>query len=288
MIHSMTGYASAELEHAGMRIFWELRTVNHRYLELTYKLPERFRYLEPALRNRTAERIKRGKLDAMLTVKPASSESGALELDLDLLKKLLTASEVVESYMPQPAPFSAWELLRWPGLLEPRQVAADELESAVVTGLDQTLCDLAETRRREGAQLTTTIQARLLQLRTLVANTRSRVPYLRAALRERLLLRLQELEVDYDANRLEQELLYFAQKADVAEEMDRLAAHLEEMGRILQQQDPVGRRIDFLLQEMNREANTLGSKSQDLTTTQSSIEMKVLIEQIREQAQNIE
>lgn len=288
MIRSMTGYASAAVDLTGYCLSWELRSVNHRYLEIALRLPEKFRPLEPALRGRIGSAVRRGKLDAYLTIRAAGGEAGALELDLDLLKKLLSAAQVVESYLPQPSAYAALDLLRWPGVLQERPLDPEEFESAALETLDRALRQMDEVRAREGAQMAEFMSARGERLRTLATETQHRLPEVLREIRDKLRSRCQELGVHCESDRLEQELLFYANRLDVSEELDRLSAHVDEFLRLLQQEEPVGRRLDFLLQEMNREANTLASKSQDLATTRTALEMKVIIEQLREQAQNVE
>ncbi len=288
MIRSMTAFARRELEGPWGQLTWELRSVNHRYLEVTVRLPEDLRSLEPKVRERAGQRLGRGKLECNLRFRPAALQSTDIELDAEALRQVVGAAGTVADAVANPAAINRLELLRWPGVVkEPEKDTAPILEQALQL-LDQALNELVETREREGAQIRELLATRCDAMGDLVAEQRARMPGVRAKVREKLLARLAELQAQPDQDRLEQELVYLAQKMDVDEELDRLDGHIAEVRRVLERDEPVGRRLDFLMQEFNREANTLGSKSADPDTTKTAVELKVLIEQMREQVQNVE
>jgi len=285
---SMTAFAREATTGDAGELTWELRSVNHRYLEVSVRLPEGLRTLEPAVRERFAARLGRGKLDCTLRHVPSPSTGCDLRIDRHYLAQLLAVGgEVAEliGHRAQPAPF---ELLRWPGVLQEQPPNLEPVMQRSLDLLDQTLASLVATREREGARLAGLIQERCDQLATCAARIRQRMPQVMAEVRERIHDRLQEVRAELDPNRLEQELALLAQRLDVDEETDRLAAHIEEVRSVLNNNGPIGRRLDFLMQELNREANTLASKSSDLEVTRMALETKVLIEQMREQVQNIE
>ena len=286
MIRSMTAYASAELAGPTGTLSCELRTVNHRYLEISPRLPEELRGFEPLLRERVAARLSRGKLD--LTVRLRGEERGdALHLNEAMLSRLTELARELQPRFPT-MQVEFTELLRFPGLLDRAEVDNDALQSALFAVLDRALDALAATREREGAKTAEMLRERLDGIERVVADVRGWMPEIRAALRARLESRLADLKQPADPGRLEQELVLQITRADVDEELDRLATHVAEARRVLGLAEPVGRRLDFLMQEFNREANTLGSKSVDARSTNASVELKVLIEQMREQVQNIE
>ncbi len=293
MTYSMTAFARCEAQvgdpaSGSGRLSLELRGVNHRYLELSLRMPDELRAMEPALREGVNARLGRGKVELGLRYTPPEAADGALAIDEELVKRLSHASREVESLLYNPAPVSSLELLKWPGVLCPPSIDAETLKAAVMTLLGEALDEFIEARGREGAKLREVIEQRLAAMAEVVSGVRERMPQVLAAQREKLRTRIADLGLELDEGRLEQELALLAQKADVDEEMDRLQTHITEVGRVLAQDGPVGRRLDFLMQELNREANTLGSKSIDTETTAASVELKVLIEQMREQIQNIE
>ncbi|MBU6248790.1 MAG: YicC family protein [Xanthomonadaceae bacterium] len=286
MIRSMTAYASAELAGPTGTLSCELRTVNHRYLEISPRLPDELRGFEPALRERIAARLSRGKLD--LTVRLRGEErSDALQLNEGMLARLTELARELQPRFPtMQVDFS--ELLRFPGLLDRAEVDSEALQAALFAVLDRALDALAATREREGAKTADMLRERLDAIERVVADVRGWMPEIRTALRVRLESRLADLKQPADPGRLEQELVLQITRADVDEELDRLTTHIAEARRVLGLAEPVGRRLDFLMQEFNREANTLGSKSVDARSTNAAVELKVLIEQMREQVQNIE
>jgi len=289
MIRSMTAFASGEREIQGWFFTWEVRSVNHRYLDLSLRLPDAFRFLEPAARSRIGSLINRGRLDCTLSGKKSVEGGADIRVHRDAVAKLLAAAREVDDLSDRPlAPFSALDVLKWPGALQEPEADRERLGVEVVDLLTDVLKQAIAVRENEGRQLAVLLEERCLKLREHVSAVRTRMPEVMQSIRQKIMARLAEVSANPDFDRLEQEMAYLAQKLDVDEELDRLDAHAEEVMRALRQKEPVGRRLDFLLQEMNREANTLGSKSADAETTRASVEMKVLIEQMREQTQNIE
>jgi len=291
MIRSMTAFASAESDTPWGALAFELRSVNHRYLELNPRLPEELRAIEPALRERVAAKLTRGKVDVNLRFRPIDPSAGDIRLDEAALDRLeRTAADIAGRFPQMSVDFT--ELLAWPGVIVREQLDQEGLRQAALTLLEQALDDMLATRQREGERLGTFLRDRLEGIARIVAEVRGWLPEIRGALRARLDSRLAEIKPAdngrLDAGRLEQELVLQLSRIDVDEELDRLTAHIAEARRVLALPDAVGRRLDFLMQEFNREANTLGSKSVDQRTTQSAVELKVLIEQMREQVQNIE
>ena len=287
MIHSMTAYANVEGPSPRGRLVWELRSVNHRFLELSFRMPEEFRALEAKLRERIEKRLARGKIDINLRYRGAPVP-GRLVLDRALLASLSLLEREVAAAVPDSVPASRFEVLSYPGLIVEAELDQSGLYDAALTLFEQALDDFVATRSREGERLRGGLLDRLAAIARIVSEVRGLVPDIRAGLRQRLESRLSELRQPLEHGRLEQELVILAQKLDVDEELDRLQAHIAEARQRLDAREPVGRRLDFLLQEFNREANTLGSKSVDTRSTQASVELKVLIEQLREQIQNIE
>ncbi|MAT65898.1 MAG: YicC family protein [Gammaproteobacteria bacterium] len=289
MIRSMTAFARQEAGGDWGTLVCELRSVNHRYLELSLRLPEELRGLESGLRERAAQGLRRGKVEINLRYRPREDgAAGELALDSGLLERLGTTLQAVAAGLPEPAPVSPLEVLRWPGVVKDRQPDLAPVQAAAVELFERALAELVETRTREGAQIRELLSTRLDAMQPLLATARARLPQVRERLRDKLRARVEELVASPDPDRLEQELVYMFQKLDVDEELDRLDGHLDEVRRVLERDEPVGRRLDFLMQELNREANTLGSKSADSETTNVSVELKVLIEQMREQIQNVE
>ncbi|HET7358969.1 MAG TPA: YicC/YloC family endoribonuclease [Rhodanobacteraceae bacterium] len=286
MIRSMTAYASAEASAPLGTLVCELRTVNHRYLEQSLRLPDELRSFEPLLRERVAARLSRGKVDVSVRLR-GEARADALEVDRALLGRL------AELHLDMAAQFpglraDSTELLRFPGVLRQPELDQDALQAALLAVLEQSLQALSATREREGAKLGALLAERLDAMQCVVADVRGWMPEIRAALRARLEARLAEIRQPADPGRLEQELVLQVIRTDVDEELDRLDTHIAETRRVLGLAEPVGRRLDFLMQEFNREANTLGSKSVDARSTNAAVELKVLIEQMREQVQNIE
>lgn len=289
MIRSMTAFAGAESEILGGLFSWEVRSVNHRYLDVALRLPDAFRFLEPEARRRIGAAVKRGRVDCILSWKKTEEGEAAIRVNRALVAQLLAAAAEVEALSDRPlAGFNAFKVLQWPGALQETDVDREELTTRVLELLDEALQRMVASREKEGQHLTALIRDRSLKLKELAAAARARLPEVLQAVRTKIAARIVEVSANLDTDRLEQEMVYLAQKLDVAEELDRLDAHADEVLQTLAHQEPVGRRLDFLLQEMNREANTLASKSADAETTRASVDMKVLIEQMREQIQNVE
>jgi uncharacterized protein (TIGR00255 family) len=288
MIRSMTAFAAFEERTTWGTLAWELRSVNHRYLELSLRLPDDFRALEPRLRERTAARISRGKIDLSLRLRGAQAAGGGLTLNGPLAHELARLSRELAGHAPDLAPGTRLEALAWPGMIVAPEQDLAALHEAASASFEQALDDFIATREREGARLRSVLLERVDAVEAIATQVRQWLPEIRAGLRARLEARLADLKVPLDPGRLEQELVLGLQKLDVDEELDRLGSHLAEARRILDRPEPAGRRLDFLLQEFNREANTLASKSVDARTSQAGVELKVLIEQLREQVQNIE
>jgi uncharacterized protein (TIGR00255 family) len=286
MIRSMTAYANAESTTAQGWLACELRAVNHRFLETSVRLPDELRALEPALRERIGARLGRGKLDVAMRYRPPSVAADLL-LDSRAAEQLSALALELRARFPQLATDFA-TLLGWPGLLVKPELDQAGLTQAALALLERTLDEFVAGREREGDKLAAAIAERLHGIETIVKDLRALLPEIRGALRARLEARLAELSQPSDPGRLEQELILQLSRMDVDEELDRLDAHVHEARRVLKLAEPVGRRLDFLMQEFNREANTLGSKSVDARTTRAVLELKVLIEQMREQVQNLE
>ncbi len=286
MIRSMTAFAASERSTDWGTLSAELRAVNHRYLELSVRLPEELRSLEPMLRDRISQRIARGKLDMSLKFRPLAV-STVLPINPQAIERLAALhNELSARFSGMRIDFT--ELLRFPGVLAEAGVDQTALHMQAAQLVDTLIDDFIAAREREGAKLAAMIRERLDAIAALLIQVRSWLPEIRSALRTRLETRLAELKQPLDPGRLEQELVLSLQKIDIDEELDRLDTHLAEAKRVLSLKEAIGRRFDFLLQEFNRESNTLGSKSIDAKTSQASVELKVLIEQIREQVQNLE
>ena len=286
MIRSMTAYAAAERTTAFGTLGAELRAVNHRFLELGVRLPEELRALEPAIRERVAARVSRGKVDLGMRLRAAAG-GDALQLNTGLLDRLSALAADVDARFPG-VRTQFTDLLQFPGVLQGLDADPEALQAEALRLLDGMLDDFVAAREREGENLARVILERVDAVAARAAEVRTLMPLIRIGQREKLQARLDDLSQPADPGRLEQELVLWLQKLDVDEELDRLDSHVVEIRRVLVQKEPVGRRLDFLLQEFNREANTLGSKSVDKRSSQAAIELKVLIDQIREQVQNIE
>jgi uncharacterized protein (TIGR00255 family) len=284
----MTAFARVAGEQAETSLVWELRSVNHRYLDVSVRLPDELRALEPLVRERVAARLGRGKLDCNLRCDRNPTSEGELRVDQDRLKAVLHACREVEKRSAEASSPAVMDLLRWPGVVLEAELDVDSVKAYALTLLEQALDELITTREREGEKIAGLLSLRCDGIEAEVAKAQQRLPDVQARIRDKLTARLAELEVQVDNNRLEQELLIMTQKMDVDEELERLQTHVAEVRRVLKRDEPVGRRLDFLMQELNREANTLGSKSADGNTTAVAVETKVLIEQMREQVQNVE
>ncbi len=288
MIRSMTAFARHQGHAEYGELTWEIRSVNHRFLETTVRLPEELRAIEPAVRERVTARLGRGKVECNLRFKTAAAGAVELRVNDAMVDQILAAADKMAHRLHSSHLPSIMDVLRWPGVLESAEQDFTPVQEAALALFGEGLDALVESREREGARLAELITQRVEGMHAQVERARARMPQVIEAVRERLRARLAEVVENLDQDRLEQEMALLAQRLDVDEEMDRLRTHLEEVSRVLAQDEPVGRRLDFLMQELNREANTLGSKSADSETTAISVEMKVLIEQMREQVQNIE
>ena len=287
MIRSMTAFARVDVPLDSGSLQWEIRSVNHRYLEVQFRLPDAFRELEFPLRDLVRAKLKRGKVDATLRV-AATATSAHLEINRPVLLHLLATLEQLRRDAPEAAHPDPLELLRWPGVLVESVHDAEVVKAAVVGGFQRALDALDAHRTREGDMLGSLVGGKLGEIHQIVGDLRRIVAGLANSQRARLKARIEELSVSVDGERLEQEVAILIQRADVAEELDRLHIHITEARKNLAQPGPHGRHLDFLLQELNREANTLASKSMLAETAQRAVDLKVIIEQIREQAQNIE
>lgn len=287
MIRSMTAFASGERTTEWGLLSCEVRAVNHRYLEPGFRLPEELRSIEPALRERLSQRLSRGKVDVSLRLRTNAGQSEALVVNATLLEQLANLAQECDARFPA-MQVQFTELLRYPGVLEQKEVDLPALQREALGLVDEVLREFTAGREREGAATAQAMRERLDSIASITVQVRAWLPEIRAALRSKLDARLADLKQPLEPGRLEQEVVLSLQKIDVDEELDRLAAHVDEARRILGLKEAVGRRLDFLMQEFNREANTLGSKSVDQRTTQAAVELKVLIEQLREQVQNIE
>jgi len=284
----MTAYARQEQQTEQGELIWEVRSVNHRYLELSLRLDERFRSLEMPIRKLFSEKLARGKVDAVLRYKVPEAQSSNLDIDQKLAQSVVLQSELIAGLAAEAAPIDPIRVLQWPGVLKAESLDQVALNASVISSLLLSINDLITTRETEGAALQKMIEQRCTDIDAITKATRQRMPDILVHHQQRMADRVAELQVNLDPERLEQEMVLLAQKSDVAEELDRLESHVVEVQSVLQRDEPVGRRLDFLMQELNREANTLGSKSINSETTNHSIELKVLIEQMREQIQNIE
>jgi uncharacterized protein (TIGR00255 family) len=289
MISSMTAYARKEYRDDLGGLVWELRSVNHRYLEVTVRLPEEFRAIEPSVRDLVAKKLGRGKVECGLRFEAGADTAAGIKVNERLAMQVIDAAMEIGVLQHQAVPPNTIDIMRWPGVLEAEKRDFSPLQKRAQELLAEALDSLIDNRQREGSRLAELIQKRCVSLQQQVDMIRTRMPGILQGVRERLRVRISELAGDdLDPGRLEQEMAILCQRLDVDEEMDRLDAHLQEVTQVLQRKEPVGRRLDFLMQELNREANTLSSKSNDAETTKIAVEMKVLIEQMREQVQNIE
>lgn len=288
MIHSMTAFAreSAATDQGILTV--ELRSVNHRYLDCTFKLPDALRPLESKLREQAGAAMARGKIDCLIRLQGHPSQAGALHVNKEQLHRLQEATLLVAAQLQEIRPPTALEVLQFPGICSADEHSEEHLQAAAQALYRTTIENLRANRQREGEKLAALVLDRLRQVETIVTATRQLLPALMQQQHDRIVARIAELEIDVDHNRLEQELVHLAQKADVEEELDRLETHITEVRDALEKGGPCGRRLDFLMQELNREANTLSSKSTASSTTLNAVELKVLIEQMREQIQNIE
>ena len=284
----MTAFVQHESQSEQSRLLWEIRSVNHRYLEISMRLPEELRSAEMMFRETIKASLSRGRIDAVLRYQSAESSANSPELNLDTINQLMAWSRTVQSTVPVAGELSIADILKWPGVLTSEQIDEEQLSVTAKDALADALSALASQRQREGRQLAVVINAKLAAARDIVIGVQSRRPELEQYARQRLNERVSEFAEQLEPGRFEQELVLLLAKSDITEEIDRLQLHLTEVANILNGSGPVGRRLDFLMQELNREANTLGSKSNHPETTTAAVDLKVLIEQMREQIQNIE
>ena len=294
MIKSMTAFANKEINNGDVQLNWEIRSVNHRYLDASVYLPEGFTSKDTQLKELIRKKLGRGKIDAKLVCKfLGEAQQSEIKLNQSLVKGLFNAQKELDEIAKQSsseklASLSVMDVLQYPGVQENSEVEYSQYDKAVIILFKEVLNSLVESRKEEGDRLKEMLTSRAKSITTIVSQVKERRPVVVDALREKMLKKISELDIDADNNRLEQELVIQAQRLDVDEELDRLDSHVEELFAVLERDEPVGRRLDFLMQELNREANTLGSKANDAETTKASVELKVLIEKMREQVMNIE
>ncbi|GAB5497848.1 MAG: YicC family protein [Pseudohongiellaceae bacterium] len=285
---SMTAFSRQQLEGDWGALTWEIRSVNHRYLESSVRLPEPFRGLEAKVRDSLRKKLSRGKVECQLRYQALAPEQSELQLNDALISRLLDANKEISARLGGPTDLNGIDILRWPGVIKDDTADSSALESEALKLFDQALDELIANRQREGGAIKAMLEQRITAIRDIVVAVRQKMPDILAAQRQTMLDKINDLKAELEASRIDQEVALLAQKADVAEELDRLDSHLEECARVIDTKGPNGRRLDFLMQELNREANTLSSKSLVADTTLSAVELKVLIEQMREQIQNIE
>ena len=288
MLHSMTGFARESAETDIGTLTWELRAVNHRYLDVQFKLPEDLRPKEQVFRQQASASLGRGKVECALYFRRAFDEDNELSVDMDLVELIGHRISDITSKLPNVAAVNPIEMLRWPGVVQPTELDVEPLFAEAVTLFDTALAAMGEMRSNEGQRIAEMLESRCKEIEAISRSVRARMPQVLEATRAKQKERIENLDVEADPARLEVELALIATKIDVDEELDRLESHLVEIREAINADKPVGRRLDFLMQELNREANTLGSKSADTETTKAAVDLKVLIEQIREQIQNVE
>ncbi|CCN80382.1 putative stress-induced protein [Vibrio nigripulchritudo SFn27] len=288
MIYSMTAYARKEIKGDWGSAVWEIRSVNQRYLETYFRLPEQFRGLEPILRERFRKKLARGKVECHLRFEANPAAKGEITINQDLVKQVINAASQVMSMTGEESRINPFQVMNWPGVMETPEQDMDAINKELLGAFDEGLKDFIDARGREGANMKALIEQRLEAITEQVVKVRARMPEILEWQRERLLSKFEEAKIELDGSRVEQELILLAQKSDVAEELDRLDSHVKEANNILKKGGACGRKLDFMMQEFNRESNTLASKSISTDITASGVELKVLIEQMREQIQNIE
>jgi uncharacterized protein (TIGR00255 family) len=288
MIQSMTAFSRIQGQGTWGTAVCELRSINHRYLELVVRLPETLHALEAAMRECMRDYIKRGKIECHVRYQPGDVAGAEITINTHLAKQLCKANEAIAQLLQNPSPIHTMDILHWPGILQMAEIDLETIQDQMIILLEKGLKELISARSREGDELKQLFLQRLENMKIEVARVRQHMPDIIIQQRERLANRFRDAKIELDSGRLEQEMVMFSQKIDVSEELERIDTHISEVRRILKQGGVVGRRLDFLMQELNREANTLGSKSTDVDTTRASVELKVLIEQMREQVQNVE
>ena len=288
MLHSMTGFARESVETALGTLTWEIRAVNHRYLDVQFKLPEDLRPKEQDFRQLASGFLNRGKIECGLYFRRAVDQQSEIQLDTGLVELLGQRISELSAKLPATAAVNPVEILRWPGVMKPQELEVEPLFDEASALLNVTLAAINTMRLSEGARIEEMLATRCTEIEAISQSVRQRMPEVLAATRAKQKERIDKLDIQADPARLEVELALIAQKIDVDEELDRLESHLVEIRDAIADDKPVGRRLDFLMQELNREANTLGSKSADTETTKAAVDLKVLIEQMREQIQNVE
>ena len=288
MVHSMTAFSRQQLEHEWGSLTWEIRSVNHRYLEPSVRLPENFRSLENPIRRQLREKLYRGKIECLLRFRTVEANQIDWQLNLDLISQLTKANLEINNNIGGDYKLSSLDILKWPGVISDQSIDEELFNKEAMGLFEKALDDLMVVREREGASLRDAILKRIALIQRIIDSIQAKMPSIILKQKENLLNKLEDIKAEFEPTRLEQEITLLAQKADVDEELDRLNSHLQEAKRVLDSGGQIGRRLDFLMQELNREANTLSSKSIVVETTQSAVELKVLIEQMREQIQNIE
>jgi len=288
MLHSMTGFAREAVETTAGTLTWEIRAVNHRYLDVQFKLPDNLRPQEQSFRQQASQSLGRGKVECSLYLRRAINQDNEMQLDTALVELIGHRISELTSKLPNVAAVSPIEILRWPGVVLQSEVDTEPLVAEATELLDTTLQAINAMRASEGERIAEMLKSRCTDIEAISGAVRNRMPEVISATRARQKERIEQLDIDADPARLEMEIALVTQKLDVDEELDRLESHLVEINDALQSKKPVGRRLDFLMQELNREANTLGSKSADTETTKAAVDLKVLIEQMREQIQNVE
>lgn len=290
MTQSMTAFARNDTTVGDVDITLELRSVNHRYLDISIRAAEEVREIEQILRELISNKLGRGKVELNIRTQ-SNALAGAqtdIELNMAVVKQLVKASDCISQQLKNSTGVNPLEILHWPGVMQAKPVNTKELHQSIKASLQQVLDDFVKMRQREGEKLAAILLTRCDEIETIKTEVEKCVPEILDTRKQKILDRLKAFDIDSDDKRIEQEMVLLAQKMDVTEELDRLGAHISEVRNVLTQNKPAGRRLDFLMQELNREANTLGSKSVDTTTTRASVDLKVLIEQMREQVQNIE
>jgi len=288
MIKSMTAFARTQTSMEQGELVWEVRSVNHRFLEIHMKLPEEFRAAENSFRERIQAKLKRGKVECFCRFTFNTGRDNEIVINTAQAEALVEVCHDINGLLHQPSDVNPMDVLRWPGVVEESKPDLKPILAGAGQALDDTLDELVANREREGGRMRELLLQRCDAIADIVKQTRDKMPEILQRYQDRIRERLEELEIELNRDRLEQELVHLAQKMDVDEELDRLDSHLKEIVDVLDSEEAIGRRLDFLMQELNREANTLGSKSADISSTNASVELKVLIEQMREQIQNIE
>lgn len=288
MVYSMTAFSRQQLEHEWGSLTWEIRSVNHRYLEPSVRLPENFRSLENPIRKQLRDKLYRGKIECLLRFRTVEANQIDWQLNLDLISQLTKANLEINNNIGGDYKLSSLDILKWPGVISDQPIDEEIFNKEAMGLFEKALDDLMVVREREGASLRDAILKRIASIQRIIDSIQAKMPSIIMKQKENLLNKLEDIKAEFEPTRLEQEITLLAQKADVDEELDRLNSHLQEAKRVLDSGGQIGRRLDFLMQELNREANTLSSKSIVVETTQSAVELKVLIEQMREQIQNIE